>query len=212
MIRKITLLLSFFFLFSITQVYSQSTNYKTIDSLKLAIKNTKNNSKKAILLTRLSSYSGYIDSDEAINYANTAILYAQEDNDPMIIADAYSSMGIAYEVKSDYVSSLNNFYKALAIYETSSDTKKIIRVYNNIGLIYIDLKNYKQGLIFYNKALKLSYKTSEKRIISLLSNNIGDVYLQQKEYNKALNYFYKALLRSIIQSRVRSLRLQCATI
>jgi signal transduction histidine kinase len=194
MIRKITLLLSFFFLFSITQVYSQSTNYKTIDSLKLAIKNTKNNSKKAILLTRLSSYSGYIDSDEAINYANTAILYAQKENDPMIIADAYSSMGIAYEVKSDFVSALNNLYKALAIYETSSDTKKIIRVYNNIGLIYIDLKNYKQGLVFYNKALQLSYKTNEKRIISLLSNNIGDAYLQQKEYNKALNYFYKALI------------------
>jgi signal transduction histidine kinase len=194
MIRKITLLLSFFFLFTVIQIQSQSTNYKTIDSLKLVVKNTKNNSEKAILLIKLSSYSGYIDSDEAINYANRAILYAQKENNPMIIADAYSSMGIAYEVKSDFVSSLNNFYKALAIYETSSDTKKIIRVYNNIGLIYIDLKNYKQGLFFYNKALKLSYKTNEKRIISLLSNNIGDVYLQQKEYNKALNFFYKALI------------------
>jgi signal transduction histidine kinase/Tfp pilus assembly protein PilF len=194
MIRKITLLLPFFFLFSITQVQSQSTNYKTIDSLKLELKKTNNNSKKTDLLLSLSSYTGYIDSDESLNYAKEALTYAKKNKNVINIADAYANLGVAYEVKSDFVSALNNLYKALAIYETSSDPKKIIRVYNNIGLIYIDLKNYKQGLVFYNKALELSYKTNEKRIISLLSNNIGDVYLQQKEYSKALNYFYKALI------------------
>jgi signal transduction histidine kinase/Tfp pilus assembly protein PilF len=194
MIRKITLLISIFFLLNIAHSFAQVANYKTIDSLKLAIKNTKKNSEKTVLLTRLSSYSGYMDSDEAISYANQAILYAKKDKNPIKIADAYSSLGIAYEVKSDYVNALKNLYKALAIYETSSDSKSIIRVYNNIGLIYIDLKNYKQGLLFYNKALQLSYKINEKRIISLLSNNIGDVYLQQKEYKKALNFFYKALI------------------
>ncbi|CAN1529869.1 HATPase domain containing protein [Flavobacteriaceae bacterium] len=194
MIRVITFILYFFLLFYSIPVKSQSTIYKTIDSLKLAIKNTNNNSEKAVLLIKLSTYSGYIDSDEAIGYANKAILYSQKDNNPMVIADAYSSLGIAYEVKSDFVNALNNLYKALSIYEPSNDRKKIIRVYNNIGLIYIDLENFNQGLIFYNKALKLSYKTNEKRSISLLNNNIGDVYLQQKKYNKALNFFYKALI------------------
>ena len=193
MIRKITLLL-LFFIFSIVQVQAQNPIYKTIDSLKIALKQTKGDSEKAVLLTKLSSYSEYIGPDEAINYAKKALYYAQKTKNEKQIGDTYGNLGTAYEIKSDYAHSLKNLYKALAIYESLNDIKSLTTVYNNIGLIYIDLKNYKQGLVFYNKALDLSYKFKKERNISLLLNNIGDVYLQQKEYSKALNNFYKALI------------------
>lgn len=193
MIQKTTLLL-LFFIFSIIQIQAQNPIYKTIDSLKIALKQTKDDSNKTVLLTKLSSYSEYIGPDEAINYAQKALYYAQKTKNEQQIGDTYGNLGTAYEIKSDYAHALKNLYKALAIYENLNDVKSLTTVYNNIGLIYIDLKNYRQGLIFYNKALQLSYRSKKERNVSLLLNNIGDVYLQKKEYPKALNYFYKALI------------------
>jgi len=193
MIQKTTLLL-LFLIFSIVQIQAQNPIYKTIDSLKTALKQTKDDSKKTVLLTNLSSYSEYIGPDEAINYAKKALYYAQKTKNEKRIADTYGNLGTAYEIKSDYIHALKSLYKALAVYENLNDVKSLTSVYNNIGLIYIDLKNYKQGLVFYNKALQLSYQSKKERNVSLLLNNIGDVYLQKKEYRKALNYFYKALI------------------
>ena len=90
MIRKITLLL-LFFIFSIVQVQAQNPIYKTIDSLKIALKQTKGDSEKAVLLTKLSSYSEYIGPDEAINYAKKALYYAQKTNNEKQIGDTYGS-------------------------------------------------------------------------------------------------------------------------
>lgn len=194
MIQKNTLIFLFTFLFIITQAQSQNTNTKTIDSLKLELKKTNSISKKTDLLLSISSYPDYIDTDESLNYAKDALIYAKKENNLLKMGDAYGKMGITYEIKSDFVSALKNFYKAQVIFEKLNDTKRLVGLYNNIGLIYVDLKNYNQGLYFYDKALQLSYKSKVHRNISLLLNNIGDVNLQKKQYNKALNYFYKALI------------------
>jgi signal transduction histidine kinase len=176
------------------KIQAQNNDNKTIDSLKTALKQAKNNSQKSIILIKLSAYSEYIGPDKAISYANQGLAYAKKTNDYEQVSLAYSYLGVAYEIKSDYPHALKNFYNALEISEKTNDPKTLTALYNNIGLIYIDLKNYKQGLIFYNKALKLSYQSKKERNVSLLLNNIGDVYLQKKEYKKALVYFYKALI------------------
>ena len=194
MFQKSIFYLFLFITFCTCKIEAQNNDTKSIDSLKTALKQAKNESQKAVILIRLSAYSEYIGPDKAIRYANQGLSYAQKINDNEQTGLAYTNLGIAYEIKSDYPHALKNFYKALEISEKKNDSKTLTNLYNNIGLIYIDLKNYKQGLNFYNKALKLSYETQKDRNISLLLNNIGDVYLQKKEYKKALNYFYKALI------------------
>nr|WP_315202358.1 tetratricopeptide repeat-containing sensor histidine kinase [uncultured Flavobacterium sp.] len=194
MFQKNTFFLILFSTFCTSQIQAQNDENKTIDSLKTILKQAKSNSQKAEVLIGLSSYSEYIGPDNAINYAKQGLSYAQKIDDSKLIALAYTNLGIAYEIKSDYPHALKNIFKSLEISEKTNDLKTLTALYNNIGLIYIDLKNYEQGLIFYNKALRLSYQTKKERNISLLLNNIGDAYLQKKEYKKALVYFYKALI------------------
>ncbi|REH02004.1 tetratricopeptide repeat-containing sensor histidine kinase [Flavobacterium aquicola] len=194
MFKKSAFLLLLFFTLCTCPVQAQNNDNKTIDSLKTALKQTKNKTQQSEILISLSSFSDYIGPDKAINYAKKGLLHAQKINDTEQIGLAYTNIGIAYEIKSDYPHALKNFYNALEISEKNNDTKTLTSLYNNIGLIYIDLKNYKQGLIFYKKALQTSYQTNKERNISLLLNNIGDVYLQKKEFKKALTYFYKALI------------------
>lgn len=194
MFQKDTFFLFLFFTFCTCQIQAQNKDNKTIDSLKTALKEVKSNAQKSDILIKLSSYSEYIGPDTAINYAKQGLSYAQKINNEEQIGLAYTNLGIAYEIKSDYPHALKNFYNALEISEKNNDAKTLTGLYNNIGLIYTDLKNYKQGLVFYKKALRISYQTKKERNTSLLLNNIGDVYLQKKEYTKALNYFYKALI------------------
>lgn len=194
MFQKSVLFFILFLTFNISQIQAQNTESKTIDSLKIELKQAKTDSKKAILYAELSSYIEYIGSENTIKYAKEALYYALKVNDKERISLSYTNLGMAYEIKSDYHRALQNLYKALEISEKLDDVKALISLYNNIGLIYIDLKNYKQGLVFYNKALQLSYQNKKARNVSHLLNNIGDVYLQKKEYKKALNYFYKALI------------------
>ena len=194
MFQKSLLFFILILTFNLSQIQAQNTEDKTIDSLKIELKQAKTDSQKAVLYAELSSYIEYIGSENAFKYAKQALYHAVKVNDKERISMAYANLGIAYEVKSDYHHALQNLYKALEISEKLDDIKALIRIYNNIGLIYIDLKNYKQGLVFYNKALELSYKNKKERNISHLLNNIGDIYLQKNEYKKALNYFYKALI------------------
>jgi signal transduction histidine kinase/Tfp pilus assembly protein PilF len=194
MFQKSIFYLFLFLTICICKIQAQNNDNKTIDSLKTALKQTEDESQKTDILIKLSSYSEYIGPDKAISYANQGLSNAKKNNNDEQIGLAYTNLGIAYEIKSDYPHALKSFYKALKISEKTNDPKTLTTLYNNIGLIYIDLKNYKQGLVFYNKALKLSYQTQKDRNISLLLNNIGDVYLQKKEYKKALTYFYKALI------------------
>ncbi|WP_348824211.1 tetratricopeptide repeat-containing sensor histidine kinase [Flavobacterium aestuarii] len=194
MSQKGAIFLFVFLFFCTWKTQAQNDEHKTIDSLKTALKQAQDITKETETLIKLSSYSEYIGPDNAIKYARQGLSYAKKTNNNEQLGLAYTNLGIAYEIKSDYPHALNNFYKALEISEKSNNPKELTTLYNNIGLIYIDLKNYKQGLIFYKKALQLSYKTNKERNISLLLNNIGDVYLQKKEYTKALTYFYKALI------------------
>ncbi|WP_348800319.1 tetratricopeptide repeat-containing sensor histidine kinase [Flavobacterium adhaerens] len=194
MLQKYSRFLILFIVLCSVPIQAQNTINTTIDSLKTELKHAKNDSVKTSILTKLSSFTEYIGPDNAIKYAKLALLFSKKTKDSVQISGAYTNIGVAYEIKSDYHHALQNFYKALEISEKTKDKKNLTSLYNNIGLIYIDLKNYKQGLIFYNKALQLSYQSKKERNISLLLNNIGDVYLQKEEYNKALNYFYKALI------------------
>ncbi|MBF4470091.1 ATP-binding protein [Flavobacterium sp. HJJ] len=194
MFQKSIFFLLLFLTFCSNRIHARNDDNKIIDSLKTELKKAKKDSQKTVLLIKLSSYSEYIGTDNAIRYAKLGLLYAKKTNNNEQIVLACTNLGISYEIKSDYPHALESFYNALQISEKTNDLKTITALYNNIGLIYIDLKNYKQGLIFYNKALKLSYQTKKERNISLLLNNIGDVYLQKNEYKKALIYFYKALI------------------
>jgi signal transduction histidine kinase len=194
MFRKITFFLILFLIFCATKIQAQNNDNKIIDSLKTALKEAKSISQKTKLLISLSAYSEYIGSDNAIKYAKLGLSYAKKLKDSEQIGSAYTYIGSAYEIKSDYPHALTNFYNALEIYEKTNDTESLSDLYNNMGLIYIDLKNYKQGIFFYNKALNLCYKSKKEKNVGLLLNNIGDVYLQKKEYLKALNYFYRSLI------------------
>jgi signal transduction histidine kinase/tetratricopeptide (TPR) repeat protein len=182
----------FFLILTINFSFSQKSKEQKIDSLKIELSRSKEDTLKAKTLNGLSSSYYYIDSGLSFKYAKSALALSQKKGYKEGTGYAYYNMGIYYWLKSDFPKALNYIYKALKIHEDINNKRGISSSNNALGTIYVEFKNYKLALAFYNKALKASQEIKDQKTIATYLNNIGDVYLRMKEYQKALRYFDKA--------------------
>src|SRR5690606_6864837 len=107
--------------------------------------------------------------------------------------DSYNNMGIVYDQKGDYDTSLENYFKALKVYEAQPvPFDKVPMVLSNIGIIYKKQKDYNKTLEYYNKALQINKNNQYYFEISVTSWNMGSVLLKLNEYDSALVYSNKA--------------------
>lgn len=172
---------------------SDSAFYYAKKALKIS---KKTNSKKAIAF----SYNSLASCFENIGELDSALVYHKKSLDIKLeiknnegVADSYNNVGIVYDLKGDYAKSLENYFKALKIYETekvSFDKEPL--VLGNIGIVYKKQKDYNKALNYYKKALKI-YKDNHYDFgIVVTSGNIGSVLLKLKEFDSAIAYLNNA--------------------
>ncbi|MDR6843689.1 tetratricopeptide repeat-containing sensor histidine kinase [Flavobacterium granuli] len=165
----------------------------TLDSLKIELKNAKEDTLKINILNDLSFSYYNIDSKKSYQYAEIAHNLSKKNNYEKGIARSYLNYGIYYWLKADFPKALDYIYKSLNISENLNDKKGIANANNRLGTIYAEFKNYKLALSCYTKALETSKEINDRKSIATYLNNIGDVYLRMKQYQKALDYFNKAI-------------------
>jgi len=121
------------------------------------------------------------------------------------LVNAYTILGILNKDKGYYISSLNNYLKALNAAETIHDLPRISACYNNIGQIYYLQQNYSRAKEFYTKALDIENALPKSDNNSFQKSirfyNLGEVYLQQDSFDIALTYFNNSLQ---IEQRLKS--------
>ncbi len=119
--------------------------------------------------------------------------------------NAFTILGILNKDKGFYISSLNNYLKALNAAESIHDDARISACYNNIGQIYYLQQNYPRAKEYYLKALAIedTLKKSNNNAFqkSIRYYNLGEVYLQQDSFDIALTYFNNSLQ---IEQRLKS--------
>ncbi|WP_139059057.1 tetratricopeptide repeat-containing sensor histidine kinase [Polaribacter reichenbachii] len=107
--------------------------------------------------------------------------------DTIGIADTYNNFGIIYDLRGEYLKSLQNYFKALEVYESTNVTfNKVPMVLVNIGIVYKKQKNYKKVLEFYTKAIKIYKDNNHKLGTVITTGNIASVYLELKDYKQAI--------------------------
>ncbi|WP_268845875.1 tetratricopeptide repeat-containing sensor histidine kinase [Flavobacterium aestivum] len=190
----------FFLILTINFSFSQKSKEQKIDSLKIELSHSKEDTLKAKTLNDLSSSYYYINSGLSFKYAKSALALSQKTRYKKGTGNAYYNIGIYYWLKSDYPKALNYIYKALKIHEDINNKKGISNCNNGLGTIYVEFKNYKLALAYYNKALKVSQEINDQKTVGIYLNNIGDVYLRMKDYQKALRYFDKASKLNILNN------------
>ncbi len=173
-------------------VSAQSEHHR-IDSLKLEVLTSKNDSIKAHQLRTLSFAFRKINIDSSFFYINKSIDLAREIKQQRSIANALFDKGYLYYHTENYDQSLKFDLLALEIYIKEKDSLNISGIYTNMGIIS-DLNSDKQAAIdYYIKALEISSLINNSVGLANNSNNIGLIYRDLKNYDKAIEYLNRTL-------------------
>lgn len=107
------------------------------------------------------------------------------------LARAFATTGIVYTQQSNYFMALENYQKALKIYESTQDKVSVSKALNNIGIVYKSQLNYRKALEYLNRAYQLQSELGEANAAMTLTN-IGVIEFESGNHNSALQYYNRA--------------------
>lgn len=186
-------ILFFLFLLFVTALHAQSSREKYIDSLKVVLSKTNNDTDKINIMSRLGSLYTNYDPAEGLKYSEPAVQLAEKLQWKEGMAVAYNALGSNYKDLSKYARSLKYYFKSLELSEALNDKKHIAATNGNIGKVYQRLNNYPKALEYYEKALKVNESTGYKFGMTNNYSDIGVVYSEMGDNESALESFNKAM-------------------
>ncbi|RZJ56187.1 MAG: tetratricopeptide repeat protein [Flavobacterium sp.] len=107
------------------------------------------------------------------------------------LARSYASTGVVYSEQSNNTLALENYEKALKLYQEAKDQKSFSKVLINIGIIYKFQQDYPKALHYLKEAYKIQLPLKEENTPMTLTN-IGVIYFELGEYKNAIHYYEKA--------------------
>jgi tetratricopeptide (TPR) repeat protein len=197
---KVKLFLILFYCFNCLHLNAQD---KTIDSLKLVLKNAKHDSVKIITYQYLSEIDNeenlekYVDAAAELIDKQLSSLY--KNSSAFISMERYKAanlenLGLVEQNKGNLTKSLDANLKALQIREQIKDSSGIGSSLNNIGLVYATLNDIKKASDFYKRSYAICKKSKNKKMAAYALNGIADIYLNEKSYDKALEIYFQSLI------------------
>ncbi|MFI5156794.1 MAG: ATP-binding protein, partial [Chitinophagales bacterium] len=162
-----------------------------IDSLKLSLAQTKEDTTKVMLMDSIAWFYGFYDIDSSIAYARKAIERSQSIHYPYGEFWAYLRMSLAYTVFSDYAKALELQINSLRIAQQLPDRRNetIAQAHMFIGYGYRIMDNYHESIAQHNLATQFQ-KASGKPLSQLINsyNNAAITYSLMGEKELALHF------------------------
>lgn len=166
---------------------------KGIDSLKVVLEQSANDTNKVIVLNTLSDKLYNSTPFLALKYSQTALKLSQELDYKRGIAKSYNNIGIVYYCQGKYSEALDSYLKAIKIYDEMLDKHGLLKTYNNIGVTFFDQKNYDKAEEYYLASLKIKQELGDVTGIANSYNNLGVIYRNRDNFDQALSYYNKSL-------------------
>jgi len=172
---------------------------KKIDSLKLDLQASKEDSNKVKTLIRLAEtyfWGGPPLSfqDSSIKYTKLALLLTDKVLcNPALKGKALNMLGVMYS-SSNPPEGLKYYFAALKIWQASGHKPGIGASFHNIANIYeFHMGNNDEALKYNLAALEIRKKTSNKNNLQASYFNIANNYYNMGRYNDALKYYFTGL-------------------
>ncbi len=183
----------FFLMFSITYSFAQKQGIELIDSLKLRLKGSIEDTGKVRLLGKLSFQYFRFDTDSGIHYAQNAIIIAEKLHWDLGLAFSYNYLATNYAVKGNYPKALEYFHKSLTKYTVIGNKQGIAFLSNNLGNFYRMQKNYPKAIDYILKSVVINKELNNKLDLTKNYNNLGAIYSSIPDFSKSAEYYFKAL-------------------
>jgi len=183
----------FILLFSATHILAQKQGKELIDSLKIRLIQSKEDTSKVRLLGKLSFQYFRFDTDSGIYYADQGIILAEKLQWELGLAFCYNYKGINFGVKGNYPNALVFFHKAFEKYSLLDDKIGIAYSSNNLGNLYRFQKDFKKAIDYFTKAANINLELHNELNLSKNYNNMGLCYSSLSDFAKSDEYYYKAM-------------------
>lgn len=178
-----------FWIFGLVSAQSNSE----IDSLKLLLTNSPNDSNKVNVFFRISKLYWYSSPDSAELYATKGLELSRSVKFAKGEADCINSLSAVYWMRRNYPVTLNYTLQNLGIRQKIGDTIGIFNASNNLGLIYYETGKYDLALRYMQEALSIASKIKDTRKIAKATANLGIVHMALKDTARAYTNFIKSL-------------------
>lgn len=133
------------------------------------------------------------DTKTATEYSKMALKTATEANDKRLIAGAHFSLGNLYYQIDNNELALEEYQKALTLYEKDADQKGICETNNNLGLVYEALGDYTKAEAKFSKAYLTAKKIHHELLCAYLEAELIELYTTIGNYDKAETLLTSAL-------------------
>ena len=178
----------FFLVFSIHVI---GNDKEIIDSLHIALNNSKGN-ERVNLLNRLSTLYRAYETDQVGHLSKVAIDVAHEEGFREGEAIAYENLAWYFSKKNIGDSAVFSYLKALNYYEGTNKLDETASIYNSLGISLMNTGRYSESLDYLVKGLMLRQELGDKSKIGGSYCNMGIVMEFLHEPEQALEYYVKS--------------------
>ena len=173
---------------------AQNQGQTYVDSLLTQLSKTYRDTLKVAIFNQLSEQSYQFGKyDNALQYADSALVLAKKVEFKKGMARAYNNIGATDFSQGNYPSALESTFKALRIGEAIDDKSQIAVSYKIIGLVNWKQKNGSEAIDNFLRSIDIMKSIGNKDGMARAYNNIAIVYSQLLgDYDKAIENYTKA--------------------
>lgn len=167
-----------------------------LDSLRKDLQIHKDDTSRALTLSRVANAYQDLNPDSALLFAQEAYQLALKWNYLKGESWSLNELAAAYNNLGNFPKALDYYLQELKIEEQRGLIENIAGLNISIALVHTNAKDYENGLRYAKAADSLInlYKYDYLSVYSLL--NIGDIFEKMNQLDSALNYTYKCLSKS----------------
>jgi adenylate cyclase len=178
--------------------FLSSAQNNEIDSLKMLLDDTPDDTTKVNHLILLSNKYLGIDPVETIRYSTQAKELAEKLNYKKGLGYALKSIGMGHYFQAEYFDVLVYWQKALNVFDSIGEKTGVANMSSNLGSVHFSQGDDTKAIEYYLKSLQVSEEINDKLRIATALTNIGAVYSnKQQTWDLALQYYKRALPLSI---------------
>lgn len=126
---------------------------------------------------------------QSLKYAEEALELSRKIKYIKGEGEAYNELGINYAITGEYPKSLENFLKALPIWDSTGDMSLKANTLNNIGNVHQLQGNIMNAKKFFQQGLRVRIQLKDTASIYASYNSLASVYEEQGQFDSALIFF-----------------------
>ncbi|MCK9421703.1 MAG: histidine kinase [Bacteroidales bacterium] len=178
------------------------TRQKTVDSLFVLLKNSKN-ARKVDLLNQLSLNLAPRSFDSGFRFATEALCLSKKLNYPRGKGIATFNLGNSYFFKSDIKNALTNYLSALRLLEPFEPAKEIGDLLYQLGSINQYVRNTEKMFDYYNRAARNFLTLHDTSAAIVVYFTLGCPYYYKLQTLEPIDPFTSGEVKKMMDSTIR---------